>query len=98
MSGIDLDDIACEFAKYDFLMTYNGARFDMPFMKHEYPEIEFSQLHADLMYPLRRIGYTGGLKAIEQVLEIAWGRDMAWGSRVVMRSGSGASERGSDGA
>ncbi len=35
MSGIDRDDIACEFAKYDFLVTYNGARFDLPFLKHK---------------------------------------------------------------
>ena len=40
MSGIDRDDIACEFAKYDFLVTYNGARFDLPLVKHECPEIE----------------------------------------------------------
>jgi uncharacterized protein YprB with RNaseH-like and TPR domain len=37
---IYLGDTACEFAKYDFLMTYNGARFDPPLVKHEYPEIE----------------------------------------------------------
>jgi uncharacterized protein YprB with RNaseH-like and TPR domain len=73
--GIDLDDIVCEFAKYDFLVTYNGARFDLPFIKHEYPEIEFNQLHMDLMYPLRRIGYTGGLKAIEQALGITRSED-----------------------
>ena len=68
--GIDLDDIVDEFAKYDFLVTFNGARFDLPFIKHEYPEINFNQLHMDMMYPLRRIGYTGGLKAIEQALGI----------------------------
>ena len=73
--GIDLDDIVDEFAKYDFLVTYNGARFDLPFIKHEYPEIEFDQLHADLMYPLRRIGYTGGLKAIERMLGITRSED-----------------------
>jgi len=73
--GIDLDDIVDEFAKYDFLVTYNGARFDLPFIKHEYPEIEFNQLHTDLMYPLRHIGYTGGLKAIEQVLGVTRSED-----------------------
>ncbi|NMG83301.1 MAG: exonuclease [Methanosarcinales archaeon] len=73
--GIDLDDIVCEIVKYDFLVTYNGARFDLPFIKHEYPELEFNQLHMDLMYPLRRIGYTGGLKAIEQVLGITRSED-----------------------
>jgi hypothetical protein len=35
--GIDLDGIVDEFAKYDFLITYNGACFDLPFIKHEYP-------------------------------------------------------------
>ena len=73
--GIDLDDIVCELAKYDFLVTYNGARFDLPFIKHEYPEIEFNQLHTDLMYLLRRIGYTGGLKVIEQALGITRSKD-----------------------
>jgi uncharacterized protein YprB with RNaseH-like and TPR domain len=73
--GIDLDDIVDEFSKYDFLVTYNGARFDLPFIKHEYTEIEFNQLHTDLMYPLRRIGYTGGLKAIEQMLGITRSAD-----------------------
>ncbi|KAF5414654.1 MAG: hypothetical protein C5S48_07945 [Candidatus Methanogaster sp.] len=48
------------------------------------------RLHTDLIYPLRRIGYTGGLKAIERVLGIARG-DMAQGLRVLMRSGSGTS-------
>jgi len=73
--GIDLDDIVCEFAKYDLLVTYNGARFDLPFIKHKYPEIEFDQLHIDLMYPLRRIGYTGGLKAIERALGVTRSED-----------------------
>ena len=68
--GIDLDDIVEEFEKYDLLVTFNGARFDLPFIKHEYPQIEFDQLHIDLMYPLRRIGLKGGLKKIEHDLGI----------------------------
>jgi uncharacterized protein YprB with RNaseH-like and TPR domain len=68
--GIDLDDIVDELAKYELLVTFNGARFDLPFIKHEYPEIEFNQLHIDLMYPLRRIGYKGGLKNIEREIGI----------------------------
>ena len=59
--GIDLDDIVDEFAKYDFLVTYNGACFDLPFIKQDYSEIEFNQLHTGMAYPLRRIGYAGDL-------------------------------------
>ena len=33
--------------------------------------IEFDQPHTDLTYPLQRIGYAGGPKAIKQVLGIA---------------------------
>jgi uncharacterized protein YprB with RNaseH-like and TPR domain len=67
---INLDDIVEEFSKYRLLISFNGARFDLPFIKSEFPEVEFKQLHIDLMYPLRRIGYSGGLKNIEKRLGI----------------------------
>ncbi|MCD4702942.1 MAG: ribonuclease H-like domain-containing protein [Methanosarcinaceae archaeon] len=68
--GIDLDEIVDILPKYKYLVTFNGARFDLPFIKKEFPQITFDQLHADLMYPLRRIGHTGGLKKIEHKLGI----------------------------
>jgi Predicted exonuclease len=71
VKGIDLDDIVDIFPKYEFLVTFNGARFDLPFIKREFPQIEFNQLHADLMYPLRRISLSGGLKKIECELGIS---------------------------
>ncbi|MBC7086069.1 MAG: ribonuclease H-like domain-containing protein [Methanomethylovorans sp.] len=71
VKGIDLEDIIEELPKYKTLITFNGARFDLPFIKKEFPEIEFDQLHIDLMYPLRRIGLCGGLKKIEQMLGIS---------------------------
>jgi uncharacterized protein len=72
---INLDDIVEEFSKYRLLVSFNGARFDLPFIKSEFPEIEFKQLHIDLMYPLRRIGYNGGLKNIEKLLGISRSED-----------------------
>jgi uncharacterized protein YprB with RNaseH-like and TPR domain len=68
--GIDMGDIVEEFEKYDFLVTFNGARFDLPFIKREFPQVDLNKLHADLMYPLRRISLTGGLKKIEVELGI----------------------------
>lgn len=70
VKGIDLEDVVEEFKKYEMLISFNGARFDLPFIQHQFPEIEFDQLHIDLMYPLRRIGLSGGLKAIEKKLGI----------------------------
>ncbi|MBZ3936317.1 ribonuclease H-like domain-containing protein [Methanimicrococcus blatticola] len=73
VQGIDLDEIVDEFSKYKMLITFNGARFDLPFIKREFPEINFDQLHIDLMYPLKRIGYCGGLKKIEREMGIVRG-------------------------
>ena len=75
--GIDLDDIVEEFEKYEYLVTFNGARFDLPFIKREFPEVNLDKLHADLMYPLRRISLTGGLKKIEVELGISRKEDVA---------------------
>jgi len=72
---INLNDVVEEFSKYKLLVSFNGARFDLPFIKSEFPEIEFKQLHIDLMYPLRRIGYNGGLKNIEKLLGISRSKD-----------------------
>ena len=77
-----------EFSKYRLLVSFNGARFDFPFIKSEFPEIEFKQLHIDLMYPLRRIGYSGGLKNIEKLLGISRSDDTE-GMTGLMPSGSG---------
>ncbi|HET8685034.1 MAG TPA: ribonuclease H-like domain-containing protein [Methanosarcina sp.] len=71
VKDINLNDIVDEFPKYRLLVSFNGARFDLPFIKSEFPEIEFKQLHIDLMYPLKRIGYNGGLKNIEKLLGIS---------------------------
>lgn len=71
VKGINLEEIVEEFPKYKTLITFNGARFDLPFIKREFPEIEFNQLHIDLMYPLRRIGLYGGLKKVEQMVGIS---------------------------
>jgi len=75
IKNVNLDDIVGEFSKYRLLVSFNGARFDLPFIKSEFPEIEFKQLHVDLMYPLRRIGYNGGLKNIEKLLGISRSED-----------------------
>jgi len=75
IKDINLDDIIGEFSKYRLLVSFNGARFDLPFIKSEFPEIEFKQLHVDLMHSLRRIGYNGGLKHIEKLLGISRSED-----------------------
>ncbi|KAF5423087.1 MAG: hypothetical protein C5S41_08055 [Candidatus Methanomarinus sp.] len=69
--GVDLEEFEDVLDNCKTLVTFNGARFDLPFIKYHFPQITFDQLHIDLMSPLRRIGLKGGLKHIETVLGIS---------------------------
>ena len=67
---INLDEVEAELSKYSLLITYNGACFDLPFLRHHFHNAALDQLHIDLRYPLKRLGYSGGLKHIEHCLNI----------------------------
>ncbi len=67
---INLDEIENELSKYSLLVTYNGACFDLPFLRYHFHNAVLDQLHIDLRYPLKRLGYSGGLKQIEHSLNI----------------------------
>jgi uncharacterized protein YprB with RNaseH-like and TPR domain len=56
----------------DILYTYNGSRFDLPFI-HARLGIDLTQLfdHRDLMYDCWRNNLYGGLKGVERRLGIA---------------------------
>ena len=53
------------------IVTFFGAGFDIPKLKKAFPEVPFDQIHLDLCYALKRVGYRGGLKKIERQLGIA---------------------------
>jgi uncharacterized protein YprB with RNaseH-like and TPR domain len=46
------------------LVTFNGASFDVPFLEESF-DLSIDTPHLDLMYPCKRVGLSGGLKAIE---------------------------------
>jgi hypothetical protein len=60
------DDLDC----YRYMVTFNGTRFDLPFLTRRL-DIRFHQIHLDLLYPLRTLGLRGGLKRIERQLGIS---------------------------
>jgi hypothetical protein len=60
------------FADAGLLVTFNGARFDVPFLEASF-DVSLDYPHLDLMYACRSAGLTGGLKSIER--EIGIGRD-----------------------
>ncbi len=63
--GVNLGEFAQEIKKYSLIVTFNGKRFDLPFIRGVFGELPDYQAHIDLLYPLRKLGYRGGLKSIE---------------------------------
>ena len=70
IEGVDLDEFPAAIAKAPMIVTFNGSRFDLPFLQSWRPQLRFEQIHADLLYPLHALGLAGGLKAIEVELGI----------------------------
>jgi uncharacterized protein YprB with RNaseH-like and TPR domain len=58
-----------ELRKSKLLVTFNGKRFDVPFLE-ESLGVDVDLPHVDLMYPCRQLGLTGGLKEIESTVDI----------------------------
>jgi predicted nuclease with RNAse H fold len=52
------------------LVTFNGSTFDLPFLETFFDALAWPKHHIDLRYACRRIGLTGGQKAIEKELLI----------------------------
>ena len=55
--------------RYKLLISYNGSRFDVPFIERFF-NIKLDQAHIDLCFVLRALGYRGGLKKCERTLGI----------------------------
>jgi len=53
------------------LVTFNGAHFDVPFMRDHLPSIAIPVMHIDLRHLARRAGYLGGQKLVEATLGLA---------------------------
>ena len=66
----NLLDLREALEQYDLVVTYNGASFDLPYVEHSFGSVFRHVAHLDLMYPLRRLGYGGGLKRIEARLGV----------------------------
>jgi len=71
VQGEDLtaDAVRAQFADAELLATFNGARFDVPFLETALG-IDVDTPHLDLLYPCSRLGLSGGLKPIERELGI----------------------------
>ena len=66
----NLSDLREALEKYDLMVTYNGASFDLPFIEHHFGSVFRHKAHIDLRFPLRRLGLKGGLKSLERQMGV----------------------------
>ncbi|HZS08238.1 MAG TPA: ribonuclease H-like domain-containing protein [Blastocatellia bacterium] len=65
----NLTDFLTDIRDYKVIVSYNGKAFDVPFIERSF-RTKLNHVHIDLMYVLRSLGYTGGLKGCERKLGI----------------------------
>jgi len=66
-------NLSAAFEDAGLLVTFNGARFDVPFLEASF-DVRLEQPHIDLMPTCRKLGLSGGLSDIEKQLGI--GREL----------------------
>jgi len=71
VAGDDLtaENLRAAFADADLLVTFNGKRFDVPFLEANF-DVDLQRPHLDLLYTCKKIGLSGGLKQVEQDIGI----------------------------
>lgn len=70
VKGIDLYEFPDFISHASVLVTFFGTGFDIPVLRRAFPMVPFDQIHIDLCHGLKRLGYRGGLKKIEQQVGI----------------------------
>jgi len=69
VNGRNLDDFVRDIDRYKVIVTYNGRCFDVPFIE-QYFRIRLDQVHIDLRFILKSLGFSGGLKGCERQMGI----------------------------
>ena len=69
--GVNLHAFELAIVSYEVVITFNGTLFDLPIIRRHFPHVEVPPVHIDLRFLLKRLGYRGGLKAIEKMFAIS---------------------------
>lgn len=68
VSGTAEDNLLSIMSKAKVLVTFNGTMFDLKFLLKRFPDLRIPPVHVDLRYLAKRVGLSGGQKAIEREL------------------------------
>jgi uncharacterized protein YprB with RNaseH-like and TPR domain/predicted nuclease with RNAse H fold/dephospho-CoA kinase len=70
VAGDDPEPLLSSLRAAPALVTFNGTLFDLVFLGKSFPGLSLPKVHSDLRFLARRVGLTGGQKAIERKLGI----------------------------
>jgi hypothetical protein len=70
IAGDNLEELPAYLRRFSILVTFNGSRFDVPFLEACFPQFIAPPVHIDLRFLLYRLGHAGGLKRIEERLGV----------------------------
>ena len=77
LRGDDHYRLEAAFREAIALVTFNGALFDLPFLREKYPSLQIPTTNIDLRFLVRQLGLSGGQKDIEKKLEIRRADELA---------------------
>ncbi len=70
VDGQNLEEFIPYLEKFDAIATFDGEKMDIPFIERKFG-FDFYHIHFDLFKLSRKLGISGGLKQIENYLEIS---------------------------
>lgn len=76
VKGENLEKFLQELNRFSMVVTFNGSLFDLRFIRNHFPKVSFPPVHIDLRFTTRRLGLSGGLKAVEQRLGLRRPKDV----------------------
>jgi len=65
IAGVNLAALPPYLQRFRLISTFNGAGFDLRFLRAAFPGLALPPIHIDLRRVTKKLGLTGGLKAIE---------------------------------
>jgi len=68
--NLNQENIKAILSSVSILVSFNGASFDLPMIEYNFPGTVPKVPHVDLKHALRRLGLSGGLKAIEREMGV----------------------------
>ena len=87
VAGQNLQALPEYLQRFRLISTFNGAGFDLRFLRAAFPHLALPPIHIDLRPTTRKLRLTGGLKAIEVALGLQRGaavRDLSGFDAVIL--------------